>query len=186
MGQRLAGAMADKGYALREYVDIRNIMLEILEMMFQAPDVTATQQMGVQMSNAMREKGVVIIQNQNVEVMARIGPPVLKVIRMLEEIADKRLEPVTVEISQQQLQLAEPKRMTPVDSINEACAQMFERGINWDAMQDLMKSRYIEYVVDHFGTKREAAEFLGVGPTYLSKMITHPKQPKTLMEVLHD
>jgi hypothetical protein len=162
-------------------------MLEILEMMFQAPDVTATQQMGVQMSNAVREKGVVIIQNQNVEVMARIGPPVLKVLRMLEEIADKRLEPVTLEIqSQPQLQLAEPERMTPVDAINDACAQMFENGVNWDSMQDLMRTRYIEYVVDHFGTKREAAEFLKVGPTYLSKMITHPKQPKTLMEVLHD
>jgi len=181
--------MADQGYPLREYVAIRDIMLELLEMMFQAPDVTATQQMGVQMSNAVREKGVVIIQNQNVEVMARIGPPVLKVLRLCEELAERRLEPVVLELPQQQLQLSEPERLTPDAAIREACAHMFELGIKWDVMQDLIKSRYAEYVIDHFGTQREAAAFLGVGATYLSKMIkefNQAKQPKTLMEVLHD
>jgi hypothetical protein len=34
--------------------------------------VHATQQMGVNMSNAVKREGVVIIQNQNVEVYARI------------------------------------------------------------------------------------------------------------------
>lgn len=180
--------MADQGNPLREYVDIRNIMLEILEMMFQAPDVTATQQMGVQMSNAVREKGVVIIQNQNVEVMARIGPPVLKVIRMLEEIADKRLEPITVDppvrlmISQETIEELKIER----DPYKVVCADMFNKGIKWEEMQDIMRSRYIECVIERFDTRREAAEFLGVGPTYLSKMLNQPKQPKTLMEVLHD
>jgi hypothetical protein len=34
--------------------------------------VHATQQMGVNMSNAVKREGVVIIQNQNIEVYARI------------------------------------------------------------------------------------------------------------------
>jgi hypothetical protein len=39
---------------------------------FQNGDVHATQQMGVNMSNAVKREGGVIIQNQNIEVYARI------------------------------------------------------------------------------------------------------------------
>lgn len=165
---------------MSEYVAIRNIMLELLEMMFQAPDVSATQQMGVQLSNAVKREGVVIIQNQNVEVMARIGPSVLKVIRMCEEIADRRLEPLVLEAPRQ----PEVLPMASENPVRAACEYFFERGTKWEEMQDTMRTHYINYVVDHCGTRREAAEMMGVGPTYLSKMLNQPKKPKTLMEVL--
>ena len=33
-----------------------------------------------------------------------------------------------------------------------------------------MKARYLEYVINRFKTKTEAAKWLGVGSTYLSKL----------------
>jgi hypothetical protein len=137
-------------------------MLEMLELMFQAPDVTATQQMGVQLSNAAKREGVIIIQNQNVEVMAKIGPPVLKVLRLLQENTDNRLEPVL---------LSPPEQREPVEA---CCDHFYQNRIGWEEMQATMKQSYIGYVVSKFRTRREAAEFLGVGPTYLSKMISGP------------
>jgi hypothetical protein len=50
----------------------------MLESAFQNGDVHATQQMGVNMSNAVKREGVVIIQNQNVEVLARIIPSMVR------------------------------------------------------------------------------------------------------------
>jgi hypothetical protein len=37
-------------------------------------------------------------------------------------------------------------------------------------MQNLMKPRYLEHVIGCFRTKTEAAKWLGVGSTYLSKL----------------
>ena len=52
--------------------ELKTLLLEILESAFQNGDVHATQQMGVNMSNAVKREGGVIIQNQNIEVYARI------------------------------------------------------------------------------------------------------------------
>ena len=52
--------------------ELKTLLLEILESAFQNGDVHATQQMGVNMTNAVKREGVVIIQNQNIEVHARI------------------------------------------------------------------------------------------------------------------
>ena len=48
--------------------ELKTLLLEMLESAFQNGEVHATQQMGVNMSNAVKREGVVIIQNQNVEV----------------------------------------------------------------------------------------------------------------------
>jgi hypothetical protein len=141
--------------------DIKALLLEIMEEMFQPADVTATQQMGVQLSNAVKREGVVIIQNQNVEVYARIMPSMVKALRLCDA-----LEPAMTIVHEPLQITAEPAS----DPIEEACAFMFNEGARWEEMQALMRIRYIEYVVGQFKTKREAAEMLGIGSTYLSKM----------------
>lgn len=140
--------------------DIKAVLLEIMEEMFQPADVTATQQMGVQLSNAVKREGVVIIQNQNVEVYARIMPSMVKALRLCDA-----LEPA-MEIVHEPLQLMAPES----DPINECCKFMFEEGQDWEGMQALIKLKYLIFVCNQFNTKAEAAKFLGVGPTYLSKM----------------
>ena len=151
--------------------EMKAILLEILEQAFQPADVTATQQMGVQMSNAVKRDGVVIIQNQNVEVYARIMPAMVRALRLCDSF-----EPV-VEIAHEPLQIAQqqPRINADVDdddadAIEKVCRWFFYNECKWEAARETFKDRYISYVVNHFKTKREAAEFLGVNPTYLSKL----------------
>jgi hypothetical protein len=145
---------------------IKDLVLQMMESAFQAPDINATQQMGVNMSNAVKREGVVIIQNQNVEVLGRLMPQMIKVLKICDsiptiDITPRALPPPPIEIDD--------------DPIEACCQWMFENNINWDDMQDLIKDRYLKYVVSKFKTKTEAAKMLGVGATYLCKL-TKPKE----------
>lgn len=144
---------------------IKDLVLGMMESAFQTPDINATQQMGVNMSNAVKRDGVVIIQNQNVEVLGRLMPQMIKVLKICDsisaiDITPKALPP-PIEID------ADSEEDDPIEA---CCRWMFKNNINWDAMQDLIKARYLEYVVAQFRTKTEAAKMLGVGSTYLCKL----------------
>ena len=149
--------------------EMKAILLEILEMAFQPADVTATQQMGVNMSNAVKREGVVIIQNQNVEVYARIMPSMVKALRLCDSF-----EPA-VAIAYEPLQIVKGEtegnpENDLADTIQRVCRSMFDHDYRLETAQSVLKESYLEYVISQFKTKREAAEFLGVGATYLSKM----------------
>ena len=147
---------------------MKAILLEILEQAFQPADVTATQQMGVNMTNAVKRDGVVIIQNQNVEVYARIMPAMVRALRLCDSF-----EPA-VAIAYEPLQIVRSEtKGNPegcLDPLETACEWMLKRGDKWKDAQTAFINQYLKCVIAHFKTKREAAEFLGVGPTYLSKM----------------
>lgn len=148
--------------------EMKELLLEILENVFKSPDVTATQQMGVQLNNSMKRDGVVIIQNQNVEVLSHIVPLITKGIRLCESF-----NPVTqiayspIEIIKEETEGNPTKAKTPVV---DYCQSLFELNTNWEDMQTFTKDAYIEYVLSKFKTKAEAARFLGIGPTYLCKL----------------
>ena len=147
--------------------EMKAILLEILEMAFQPADVTATQQMGVNMSNAVKREGVVIIQNQNVEVYARIMPSMVKALRLCDSF-----EPA-VAVAYEPLQIVKGEtegNPDLADIIQRVCRSMFDHEYRLETAQSVLKESYLEYVISQFKTKREAAEFLGVGATYLSKM----------------
>jgi len=147
--------------------EMKAILLEILEMAFQPADITATQQMGVNMSNAVKRDGVVIIQNQNVEVYARIMPSMVKALRLCDSF-----EPA-VAVAYEPLQIVKGEtegNPDLADIIQRVCRSMFDHEYRLETAQSVLKESYLEYVISQFKTKREAAEFLGVGATYLSKM----------------
>jgi hypothetical protein len=150
---------------------MREVLLEILSGAFQPSDVNATQQMGVQMSNAVREKGVVIIQNQNVEVYARIMPSMVKALRICDSISDSfvQVENTVGYAEHPPMQLSAE---LVADPIEECCQHLYERGTSWKDMQRIMESRYMKHVISQCATKAEAARFLKIGPTYLSKITT--------------
>lgn len=157
--------------------EMKAILLSILEAAFQPADVTATQQMGVNMSNAVKREGVVIIQNQNVEVYARIMPAMVRALRLCDSF-----EPA-IAIAYEPLHIIKgetegnPSETTPrlddPDPLEKACEWMFKRGYKWEIAQDAFRNHYLSCVVDQFKTKREAAEFLGVGQTYMSRLTTN-------------
>lgn len=150
-------------------VELKNTILEMMESAFQNSDINPTQQMGVSMSNTIREKGVVIIQNQSIEVYSRIFLKMVRVLKLCDSIETPRLELLPPLIAEEVIVSDDP--------IDECCKWLFENNINWDAMQDLMKARYLEYVVSQFKTKTEAAKMLDVGSTYLCKL-TKPKSKR--------
>ena len=147
--------------------DMKELIMEIISTTVQEPtNIQATQQMGVSLSNAVKREGVVIIQNQNVEVISRIVPSLVNMLRMCDSL-EKQLhhEPVMIQhepvITQHQL---------VEDPVNSCCEWMFENNIKFKDMQEIMKSRYLEYVISQYDTKAKAARKLGIGSTYLSKL----------------
>lgn len=155
--------------------NLKLLLLEMLEMAFQPGDVTATQQLGVQLSSAVkRDGGVTIIQNQNVEVYARIVPSIAKALRLCDELG-------SIVPAHNLIELAPNPQLPPVaveaadDPIEECCEFMFEQRIKWTKMQDVMRARYLEYVTGRFKTRSEAARWLDVSPAYLSKICAHSK-----------
>lgn len=153
---------------MQTIADLKLLLLQMLEDSFQEPNIQATQQMGVNMSNAVKREGVIIIQNQNVEIYARIMPLMVKALKMCDSIeVDKKYE--IIQERQKQIE-APPVINDDTDPIEESCAWMFENNIGWEDMQDIMKKRYAEYVIKQFKTKKEAAKFLKIGGTYLCRI----------------
>jgi hypothetical protein len=155
---------------MQPITEIKTLLLEILESAFQSGEVNATQQMGVNMTNAVKREGVVIIQNQNVEVYSRIMPLMVKTIKLCDaaESSWRRQEPI--EIEPQQRQLPPPAKNPDPDPVEACCAWLYDNHVQWQEMQEIMKARYLEYVIGRFKTKTEAAKWLGVGNTYLCKL----------------
>ena len=146
--------------------DLKDTLLTMLESAFQGNDVTVNQQLGVNISNAVKKDGVVIIQNQNVEVYSRIIPSMTKALRLCDVLEE----------------YAQPSQLLPlpiikdVDPVQDCCKWLFDKRIGWIEMQDFMREKYLEYVINQFDTKSAAAKWLGVGSTYLSKLTKVEKE----------
>jgi hypothetical protein len=150
--------------------ELKVILLEILESAFQGGEVQATQQMGVSLSNAVRREGVVIVQNQNVEVYARIMPSMVKALKLCDAMESSWRNQIEIRIDPQPQPLPAPAADDDEDPIEACCSWLFENEFNWQDMQELMKARYLEYVMGQFKTKTDAAKWLGIGNTYLCKL----------------
>jgi len=155
---------------MQAIADLKALVLEMLEGAFQGGEVQATQQMGVNMSNAVKREGVVIIQNQNVEVYARIMPSMVKMLKLCDALESGWRSQALTELKPQPKELLPPADTDDTDPIDACCSWLYDNHIKWQDMQDLMKARYLEYVVGRFRTKTEAARWLGVGSTYLCKL----------------
>ena len=155
---------------MQAIADLKALVLEMLEGAFQGGEVQATQQMGVNMSNAVKREGVVIIQNQNVEVYARIMPSMVKMLKLCDALEAGWRSQAVIDLKPQQKELPPPVDDDDTDPIDACCTWLYDNHIKWQDMQDLMKARYLEYVIGRFRTKTEAARWLGVGSTYLCKL----------------
>lgn len=150
---------------MNSIAEVKEILFNMLEAAVPNTDIQATQQMGVNLSNSVnRKEGVVIVQMQSVEVYGKIVPMMTKALRLcdvllLEQpLPVKQLLPVAVDMTEDN------------DPIEDCCAWLYENSIGWEDMQDLMKARYAEFVIDKKGTKIEAAKLLKIQPSYLSKI----------------
>jgi hypothetical protein len=150
--------------------DLKILLMEIMESAFQGGDVQATQQMGVSVSNAMKREGMVIIQNQNVEVYARIMPSMIKALKLCDAMESSSRNQIEIRVDPQPRPLASTAAVAGPDPVEACCAWLYANRINWQDMQDLMRARYLEHVIGQFKTKTDAAKWLGVGSTYLCKL----------------
>jgi hypothetical protein len=162
-----------KGGCMQAIADLKSLMLEMLENAFQTGDVQATQQLGINMSNAVKREGVMIIQNQNLEVYSRIMPSMVRAIKLCDAMESSWRQQIEIQIDSAPRQLPAPEAIEveeDADPIEACCEWLFENHVTWQDMQDLMKSRYLNHVLGQFRTKTEAAKWLGVGSTYLCKL----------------
>lgn len=155
---------------MQTMAELKVILLEILESAFQGGDVQATQQMGVNVSNAVKREGMVIIQNQNVEVYARMMPSMVKALKLCDAMESSWRNQIEINIDPQLKQLPSTAADDDLDPIEACCSWLFENQFKWQDMQELMKARYLEYVMGQFKTKTDAAKWLGIGSTYLCKL----------------
>jgi hypothetical protein len=155
---------------MQTMAELKLILLEILESAFQGGDVQATQQMGVNVSNAVKREGMVIIQNQNVEVYARMMPSMVKALKLCDAMESSWRNQIEIKIDPQPNQLPPTAADADPDPIEACCSWLFENQFTWQDMQELMKARYLEYVMGQFKTKTDAAKWLGIGNTYLCKL----------------
>jgi hypothetical protein len=155
---------------MQSITEVKMLLMDVLESAFQSGDVTATQQLGVNMSNAVKRDGVVIIQNQNVEVYARIMPTMVKALRMCDALETKAHRAPVIQYEPAPAQLPAPAAAPGSDPVDACCSWLYENRIRWQEMQDLMRARYLSHVLGRFKTKNEAARYLGVGNTYLCKL----------------
>jgi hypothetical protein len=155
---------------MQAIADLKSLVLEMLEGAFQGGEVQATQQLGVNISNAVKREGVVIIQNQNVELYARIMPSMVKMLKLCDALESGWRSQAVIELEPQQNELLPPTGDDDTDPIDACCTWLYDNHFKWQDMQDLMKARYLEYVIGRFRTKTEAARWLGVGSTYLCKL----------------
>lgn len=165
---------------MKTMAELKLLLLEILESAFQNGDVHATQQMGVNVSNAMKREGMVIIQNQNVEVYARIMPSMVKALKLCDAMESSWHNPVEIQVDPQPQPLSSAAGGDTPNPIEACCSWLFENQFKWQDMQELMKASYLEYVMGQFRTKTDAAKWLGIGSTYLcklSKTVPHATYP---------
>jgi hypothetical protein len=160
-----------------ELNDLKALLFTILEGAYVAPDVNAVQQMGVNMSNSVKREGVVIIQNQNVEVFARLIPQLVQALRLCDTMAQAQPQHVIDIEPIERIELGHRQIEAPTDGPVEACcAWLYDNAVGWQAMQDLMKAHYLSYVRSKLSTNIGAARMLGIQPTYLSKIAKQMSQ----------
>ena len=154
--------------------ELKALLFSILELAYKEPDVNITQQLGVQMSNAVKKDGVVIIQNQNVEIYARIVPQLIKAIKMCDSM---QVPQITNAIELAHISATDIPDMDPVV---ECCKHFYDSETKWQDMQEVMRTQYLEYVTGKFHTKAAAAKWLGIGSTYLSKLTREDKKDEPI------
>jgi len=170
---------------MQTVTDLKLLLLEMMESAFQGGDVHATQQMGVNVTNAMKREGVVIIQNQNLEVYARIMPSMVRALKLCDAMESSWRNQVEITIDPQPQQLPSAAVDDDPDPIEACCSWLYENRIKWQDMQDLMRARYLEHVIGQFKTKSDAAKWLGIGSTYLcklSKTVPQAMRPNRMAE----
>jgi len=148
--------------------ELKEVLFDILGGMYVSPDVQAVQQMGVNLTNSVKREGVVIIQNQNVEVYARMVPALVKCIRLCDLISQSES---TRQIEYVEQAPEEEKVVVEVDALEAICKWLYENNTPWKRMQDMMKAAYLSYVMARLPSGVAAAKLLGVGPSYLSKIL---------------
>jgi hypothetical protein len=159
----------------KSLMDLKTVLYDMLTTLTkndtEGDPVAITQQLGIQMSKAVQRDGVNVIQLQNVH-LSRIVPHLIDGMKLIDSIALGTPQEV-IELKQIEHVVEEEEDDDPIDS---CCKFMYDQGIKWKEMQELMKARYAEFVRGEFDHGSEAADFLGIQRTYYSKVLRAAKE----------
>lgn len=121
-----------------------------------------TQNLGISMTNAVRKGGVINIINQSITIQ-RIVPKVIEIMRSVDAL--EYVEPLEIEHPKAEILQIEHLQ----DPVEEMCEFYFKEKYTWKEFREATKLRYFDYVRRNTDSNREAARFLNVGRSYISK-----------------
>lgn len=128
-------------------------------------DTKVSQNLGIAMSNAVKKGGVVNIISQNIT-FQKVIPKIVEIVKGVDE-----LEYAEVEYQEQVLQIEHKKVEALPDPVEECCKFFYEQRFQWKEFRDTMRMRYMDYVRKQCKTNQEAARFLNVHNSYVTKNV---------------
>ena len=162
---------------MKDLTDLKNKLYEILLCASNGGDdrdIKINQQLGVSITKAaQRDGGISIIQLQSAHIhnITETVVEALKVVDVLEFTILK--EPVLIDVPAIE---HKPVESEPIeievkqDPMEGLCEHLYRKRVGWKEMQSFVKEKYLKFVLERQPTRNDAAKFLGVQKTYLSKM----------------
>lgn len=117
-----------------------------------------SQNMGIAMTAAVRKGGVVNVISQSIAIQ-KIYPKIVDLLKYADQLEQD--EPV---INVKQIEYIE-------DPVEKCCEFFYDRDTAWKEFKETMRTRYMDYVRRQSKTNTEAARFLKVHNSYVTKHI---------------
>lgn len=144
---------------MNKYRQIREKLYDIMvaaSAFEEGGDSHISQNMGVAMTAAVRKGGVVNVISQSIAI-SKVYPKMIDLLRFADQL-------------EQDESVIEVKQIEHIEDPVERCCQYFyENEIEWREFRDIMRIRYIDYVRRQSKTNAEAAKFLNVHNSYVTK-----------------
>ena len=151
---------------------LKNIFYDIIKTpMGQKNDgelaATIQQDMRVAMTKTVqKDSNIIFLQHASIHI-EKIVNSAVDGLRLIDGMAHAQLlQPPPIEIKA----LPAPEEEKDTDPIYAACSFFAARSLGLKEAQELIRQKYVEFIVQKHGTRKDAAEFLKIQRTYLSRL----------------
>lgn len=128
-------------------------------------DTKISQKLGIAMTNAVAKGGVINLINQNIS-FQKVIPKIVEIVREVDRLEYEEVELIS------KTPLIEFKEVKALpDPVEDCCKFFYEQRFQWKEFRDTMRMRYMDYVRKQCKTNQEAARFLNVHNSYVTKNV---------------
>ena len=128
-------------------------------------DTKISQKLGIAMTNAVAKGGVINLINQNIS-FQKVIPKIVEIVREVDRLEYEEVELIS---KTPLIEFKEAKALP--DPVEDCCKFFYEQRFQWKEFRDTMRMRYMDYVRKQCKTNQEAARFLNVHNSYVTKNV---------------